>query len=68
MSTSDSKNLAPLRILQILLKHSDYDHPLTQEKIIKYLWQSVLLFFAHPEGNYKGKESSKNLRHIIKVP
>ena len=38
MSTSDSKNLAPLRILQILLKHSDYDHPLTQEKIIKYLY------------------------------
>ena len=38
MSTSDSKNLAPLRILQILLKHSDYDHPLTQEKIINYLY------------------------------
>ena len=38
MSISDSKNLAPLRILQILLKHSDYDHPLTQEKIIKYLY------------------------------
>ena len=38
MSTSDPKNLAPLRILQILLKHSDYDHPLTQEKIINYLY------------------------------
>ena len=38
MSISDSKNLAPLRILQILLKHSDYDHPLTQEKIINYLY------------------------------
>lgn len=33
----ESKKLALLRIWQILLKHSDYDHPLTQEDIIKYL-------------------------------
>lgn len=37
MSTFEPKRLALLRILQILLKHSDYDHPLTQEDIIKYL-------------------------------
>ena len=33
----EPKKLALLRILQILRKHSDYDHPLTQEEIIKYL-------------------------------
>ena len=36
MST-EPKKLALLRIWQILLKHSDYDHPMTQEDIIKYL-------------------------------
>ena len=36
MST-EPKKLAILRIWQILQKHSDYDHPLTQEDIIKYL-------------------------------
>ena len=34
---SEPKKLALLRIWQILLRHSDYDHPLTQEEIIKYL-------------------------------
>ena len=34
---TEPKKLALLRIWQILLKHSDYDHPLTQEEIIKYL-------------------------------
>ena len=34
---SEPKRLALLRIWQILLKHSDYDHPLTQEDIIGYL-------------------------------
>ena len=38
MSTLEPKKLALLRIWQILLKHSDYDHPLTQEEIIKYLY------------------------------
>ena len=33
----EPKKLALLRIWQILLKHSDYDHPLTQEDIIRYL-------------------------------
>ena len=33
----EPKKLAILRIWQILQKHSDYDHPLTQEEIIKYL-------------------------------
>ena len=33
----EPKKLALLRIWQILQKHSDYDHPLTQEDIIKYL-------------------------------
>ena len=37
MLTPEPKKLAQLRILQILQKHSDYDHPLTQEDIIKYL-------------------------------
>ena len=35
--SAEPKKLALLRIWQILLKHSDYDHPLTQEDIIKYL-------------------------------
>ena len=35
--SSEPKKLALLRIWQILLKHSDYDHPMTQEDIIKYL-------------------------------
>lgn len=38
MPTLEPKKLALLRIWQILLKHSDYDHPLTQEEIIKYLY------------------------------
>ena len=39
MPTLEPKKLALLRIWQILQKHSDYDHPLTQEDIIKYLYQ-----------------------------
>ncbi|MBO5897963.1 MAG: WYL domain-containing protein [Clostridia bacterium] len=37
MAGLEPKKLALLRIWQILQKHSDYDHPLTQEDIIKYL-------------------------------
>ena len=37
MASFEPKKLALLRIWQILQKHSDYDHPLTQEEIIKYL-------------------------------
>ncbi len=33
----EPKKLAILRIWQILQKHSDFDHPLTQEEIIKHL-------------------------------
>ena len=39
MPTLEPKKLALLRIWQILLKHSDYDHPLTQEDIISYLYK-----------------------------
>ena len=35
--SAEPKKLALLRIWQILQKHSDYDHPMTQEDIIKYL-------------------------------
>ena len=34
---SEPKKLALLRIWQILQKHSDYDHPMTQEDIITHL-------------------------------
>ena len=37
MDNLEPKKLAILRILQILEKHSDYDHPLTQEEIASYL-------------------------------
>ena len=37
MASLEPKKLALLRIWQILQRHSDYDHPLTQEDIIKYL-------------------------------
>lgn len=37
MPTLEPKKLALLRILQILQKHSDYDHPLTQDDILRYL-------------------------------
>lgn len=37
MDTFEPKKLALLRILEILQKHSDYDHPLTQEEIADYL-------------------------------
>jgi predicted DNA-binding transcriptional regulator YafY len=37
MASLEPKKLALLRIWQILQKHSDYDHPLTQEDIIRYL-------------------------------
>ena len=39
MPTLEPKKLALLRIWQILLKHSDYNHPLTQEDIINYLYE-----------------------------
>ena len=39
MPTLEPKKLALLRIWQILLKHSDYDHPLMQKDIIKYLYE-----------------------------
>ena len=35
--TKETKRLAPIRIWQILHQHSDCDHPLTQEDIIRYL-------------------------------
>ncbi len=38
MAGLEPKKLALLRILQILQKHSDDQHPLTQEDIIKYLY------------------------------
>ena len=34
---TEPKKLAPLRILQILYKYSDFDHPLWQEEIQRYL-------------------------------
>lgn len=37
MYNPNSKRLAPLRILQILYKYSDSDHPLLQEDIAHYL-------------------------------
>ena len=37
MPGMEPKKLALLRIWQILLKHSDFEHPMTQEDIIKYL-------------------------------
>lgn len=37
MATLEAKTMAPLRILQILHKHSDGDHPLTQTDIADYL-------------------------------
>ncbi len=37
MNTLEPKKLALIRILQILKKHSDYDHHLTQEDIADYL-------------------------------
>ena len=39
MDALEPKKLALIRILQILKKHSDYDHPLKQEDIAKYLMQ-----------------------------
>ncbi len=37
MSGTEPKRLALIRIWQILLQHSDYDHPLTQNDILYYL-------------------------------
>ena len=37
MASIEPKKLAILRIWQILQKHSDYDHPLKQDDIIRYL-------------------------------
>ncbi len=39
MDALEPKKLALIRILQILKKHSDYDHPLTQEEIADHLEQ-----------------------------
>ena len=37
MAVQEPKKMAPLRILQILQKHSDADHPLKQEDIARHL-------------------------------
>lgn len=37
MGVSDPKGISLIRILQILQKYSDYDHPLTQADILDYL-------------------------------
>ena len=37
MDSFEPKKLALLRIWQILQKHSDYDHPLTQDDIALHL-------------------------------
>ena len=37
MNSLEPKKLALIRILQILHKHSDADHPLTQDEIASYL-------------------------------
>lgn len=37
MNSLEPKKLALLRILEILKKHSDFNHPLTQEEISEYL-------------------------------
>lgn len=37
MSSAEPKKLALIRIWQILKEHSDYDHPVTQEDIVKHL-------------------------------
>lgn len=37
MTSFQSKNLAPVRILQILAKYSDCDHPMAQAQIISHL-------------------------------
>lgn len=37
MNSLEPKKLAIIRILQILYKHSDADHPLTQDEIATYL-------------------------------
>ena len=34
----ESKTVNIIRILQILWEHSDYEHRLTQDKIIEYLY------------------------------
>lgn len=39
MDSIEPKKLALIRILQILQKHSDYDHPLTQDDIARHLDQ-----------------------------
>ena len=37
MESLEPKKLALVRILQILQKYSDYDHPLKQEEIARHL-------------------------------
>ena len=37
MESFEPKKLALIRILQILKKYSDFDHPLLQETIARYL-------------------------------
>ena len=62
----EPKKLALIRILQILHEHSDYDHPLTHEDIIKRLdidygiedfsdvdCKSVRVAFSEKRQNYK---------------
>ena len=50
----ESKKLALLRILQILEKYSDFDHPLTQDAILAYLERDYGIVLEH-------KAVSKNL-------
>ena len=52
MSTLEPKKLALLRIWQILLKHSDYDHPLMQKDIIKYLYEEYGIEMCEDFNNF----------------
>ncbi len=44
MDSMEPKKLALIRIWQILKEHSDYDHPLKQEEISKYLEKDYGIF------------------------
>jgi predicted DNA-binding transcriptional regulator YafY len=57
MATFEPKKLALIRIWQILLKHSDYDHRLTHEDIIKHLYNDYGI-------EMERKAISKNISYL----
>ena len=62
MDALEPKKLALIRILQIFQKHSDYDHPLTQEDVAAFLEQDYGIIIERKDFTTKGGRLCDRIR------